>query len=106
MRVPFREEREFFSRSAEKISMKCATFSPRLVFLNLRVSVDLPAVTFVQKVSALHESPAANYILGGIVRSAVAAYSRLHMKGALNFPTYIEQGPARDLCRRLLLASI
>ena len=63
-------------------------------------------ITFVQKVSTLHESPAANYMLGGIVRLAVAAYSRFHMKGALNFPTYIEQGPVISLCRRLLLASI
>ena len=90
----------------EKSSVNGATFNARLVFLDLRVSVDWPAVTFVQKVSTLHESPAANYMLGGIVRLAVAAYSRLHMKGALNFPTYIEQGPVISLCRRLLLASI
>jgi len=90
----------------EKSSVNGATFNARLVFLDLRVSVDWPAVTFVQKVSTLHESPAANYMLGGIVRLAVAAYSRFHMKGALNFPTYIEQGPVISLCRRLLLASI
>ncbi len=90
----------------EKSSVNGATFNARLVFLDLRASVDLPGVTFVQKVSTLHESPAANYMLGGIVRLAVAAYSRFHMKGALNFPTYIEQGPVISLCRRLLLASI
>ena len=39
------------------------------------------------KVSALQESPEANYMLGRIVPAGADAYSRLHMKGALNLPT-------------------
>jgi hypothetical protein len=43
--------------------------------------------SFVQKVLALQESPKANYMLGRIVPAGADAYSRLHMKGALNLPT-------------------
>jgi len=36
-------------------------------------------------------------MLGGIVPLPAAAYSRLHMKGALNFPTYSRAGADTQL---------
>jgi hypothetical protein len=87
LRVPFIEDCEFFSWRAAKNSALHRNIHPATRVGEFTGWCKPLEITFVQKVSALQESPEANYMLGRIVPAGADAYSRLHMKGALNLPT-------------------
>jgi hypothetical protein len=71
------------------------------------LSVEFLAKRLAKWFAGLQGSPSANYILGGIVPSHLAAYSHLHVKSALNFPTYSRAGAGPRLSSgHLLLASM
>src|SRR5438876_12397213 len=91
------EEDEFFSRCAEFFSACGRNIHWVVVLSDSSHGLIISAKRLCKGISPLQESPVANYMLGGIVLLPAAAYSRLHMKGALNFPTYSRAGADTQL---------
>ena len=86
----FHDARNFFPHAA-------ATFARVVVLPDSSRGLIVSAKRLCKRISPLQESPVANYMLGGIVHLSATAYSRLHMKGALNFPTYSRAGADTQL---------
>ena len=86
----FHDARNFFPHAR-------ATFTWVVVLPDSSRGGIISAKRLCKRISPLQERPVANYMLGGIVLLPAAAYSRLHMKGALNFPTYSRAGADTQL---------
>ncbi|PYV54020.1 MAG: hypothetical protein DMG96_08565 [Acidobacteria bacterium] len=86
----FHDARNFFPHAG-------ATFTWVVVLPDSSRGLTISAKHLCKRISPLQESPVANYMLGGIVHLSATAYSRLHMKGALNFPTYSRAGADTQL---------
>ena len=86
----FHDARNFFPHAR-------ATFTWVVVLPDSSRGLIISAKRLCKRISPLQESPVENYMLGGIVPLSATAYSRLHMKGALNFPTYSRAGADTQL---------